>query len=165
MIDELKDAIEKSHHRLAHLIDKIEDEVESLADDSVELWHEAKPKLQELQASMVDAERSLQVKTEAARLQAHLAIMDAHDQWSYLSKPITELAKHARQKGKTGLQHAELKAHLAKMEARDFLNEKRGPISEEFEHAKEKLEQTSLKAIEELAKNLENVGSAWTNMS
>jgi hypothetical protein len=164
MIDELKDAIEKSHQRLAYLMDKIEDEVESLADDSVELWQEAKPKLQAMQESMAEAEHSLQVKTEEARLQAHLAIMDAHDQWSYLSKPVAELAKHARQKGQTGLQHAELQANLAKMEARDFVNEKRGPISKEFEQAREKLEQTSLKALEELAKSLENVGSAWTNM-
>jgi hypothetical protein len=117
-----------------------------------------------MKESMAAAEHSLQAKTDEARLQAHLAIMDAHDQWSYLSGPVTELAQHARQKGKTGLQHAELQAHLAKMEARDFMNEQGGPIRQEFEHAKEKLEQTSLKAVEELGKNLENVGNAWVNM-
>ena len=164
MINELKDAIEKSHHRLVYLIDKIEDEVESLADDSVELWHEAKPRLHAMKESMVAAEHSLHAKTDEARLQAHLAIMDAHDQWSCLSEPVTELAQHARQKGQTGLHHAELQAHLAKMEARDFLNEKGGQISHEFKHAKESLEITSLKAVEELGKSLENAGSPWTNM-
>lgn len=165
MIDELKDAIEKSRHRLVYLIDKIEDEVESLADDSVELWQEARPRLQSMKESIAAAEHSLQTKTDEARLQAHLAIMDAHDQWSYLSEPVTELAHHARQKGQTGLQHAGLQAHLAKMEARDFLNEKGGQISHEFKHAKESLEKTSLKAAEELGKSLENAGSPWADMT
>lgn len=164
MIDDLKEAIEKSQHRLVHLISEIEDEVESLTEDSVELWDETKPRLQAMKESMVAAEHSLKVKTEEARLQAHLAIMDAHDQWSYLSKPVTELAQHAQQKGKTGLQHAELKAALAKMEARDFLSGEGGQISQDFKHARETLEENSLKAVEELGKSLETAGSPWANM-
>lgn len=164
MMDDLKDTIEKSHKHLVKLMDKIEDEAESLADESAELWREAKPKLQAMKASIATAEHSLQTKTEEARLQAHLAIMDAHDQWSHLSKPVTELANHARQKGKTGLQHAELQAHLAKMDARDFMNEKGGQINQEFKEARDSLEKSSIKAAEELGKNLEEVGSAWSHI-
>ena len=45
MSDKLKDTIEKSRHHLSDLIDKIEDGFESVADESAELWDEAKPRL------------------------------------------------------------------------------------------------------------------------
>ena len=164
MNDKLKDTIEKSRHHLAELIDKIEDGIEDIADESAELWDEARPRLHAMKASIVAAEHALQTKTDEARLQAHLAVMDAHDQWSYLSQPVTELARQAKQKSRPTLEHAELQAHLAKMDARDFLNEKGGQIRREFKQAKESLEQTSLKAAEELGKSLEDVGSAWVEM-
>ena len=164
MNDPLKDTIEKSRQHLADLIDKIEDGFESIADESAELWDDAKPRLRAMKASIVAAEEALQTKTEEARLQAHLAVMDAHDQWSHLSQPVIELARHAREQGQPKLEHAELRAHLAKMDARDFLNEKGEQISREFRQAKESVEQTSLKAAEELGKSLEGVGSAWTDI-
>ena len=98
MNDPLKDTIEKSRQHLADLIDKIEDGFESVADESAELWDDAKPRLRAMKASIVAAEEALQTKTEEARLQAHLAVMDAHDQWSHLSQPVIELARHARNK-------------------------------------------------------------------
>ena len=163
MFDQLKIVVEKSRHHLEDIVDKIEDQSEDLSEDAMELWQEAKPKLRALKESLVTAEQSLHTQTDEARLQTHLAIMDAHDQWSYLSQIVTELAHHTQQKGQIELQRAELQAHLAKMDTRDFVNEKGEQIKRDFKQVGKTLEQASHKAVNELEKSLDTIGKAWAN--
>jgi len=163
MLDELKTVLEKSRHRLEDIIDKVEDRSEDLSREAVELWHETKPKLKSLKKTIVAATESLHSQTDEARLQAHLATMDAHDQWSQLSHTVTELAHHAQKKGQTELQTAELKAHLAKMDTRDFMSEKGEQLTRDFQRAKEIAEKASHEAATNLEKSLDTVGNAWTH--
>jgi exonuclease VII small subunit len=163
MLDQLKFVIEKSRHHLENIVDRIEDQSEDLSEDAMELWQETKPRLRALKESLVTAEQSFQTQTDEARLQAHLAILDAHDQWSYLSQVVSELAHHTQQKGQTELQRAELQAHLAKMDARDFLNEKGEQIRQDFGQVRKTLDHASQKAVDELEKSLDTIGQAWAN--
>jgi exonuclease VII small subunit len=161
MLDQLKALVEKSHRHLDNIVDRIEEQSEDLSDDAVELWQEAKPRLRALKESLLTAEKSLHAQTDEARLQTHLAIMDAQDQWSYLSQTVTGLAQDAQKKGQVELQQAELKAHLAKMDGRDFLNTKGAQVQRDFKEVRKTVEQASQKAVEELEGNLEAIGKAW----
>jgi len=163
MLDQLKTTLEKSRHRLEDIIDKVEGRTEDLSEDVVELWQETKPKLRTLKETLVTATESLHSQTDEARLQAHLATMDAHDQWSYLSHTVTKLAQHAQKKGQTDLQTAELKAHLAKMDTRDFMSEKGEQLSRDFQRAKETAEQASHDAAKNLERSFDTIGNAWTH--
>jgi exonuclease VII small subunit len=165
MLDQLKAVVAKSRHHLDDIVDKIEDQSEDLSEDALELWQEAKPRLRALKESLVTAEQSLHTQTDEVRLQTHLAIMDAHDQWSYLSKTVTGLAHDTQKKGQIELQRAELQAHLAKMDARDFLNNKGAQVKRDFKQVRKTLEQASHKAAEELEGSLETIGKAWPRMT
>jgi len=163
MLDQLKATLEKSHHRLDDIIDKVEDRCEDLSEDVMELWQETKPKLRSLKETLVTATETLHSQTDEARLQAHLATMDAHDQWSYLSHTVTELAHHAQKKGQTELQTAQLQAHLAKMDTRDFMSEKGEQLSRDFQHTKETVEKASHDAAEDLERSLDTIVNVWTH--
>lgn len=163
MLDTLKNAVEKSQDHLEKIVDKIEDEFEDLSEDASELWADTKPRLRTFKDSLASAASALRTHTDEARLQAHLATMDAQDQWSYLQDTVTELARQARDKSRTELQHAELQATLAKMEARDFVNNQGQEISREYKVAREAVEQASEKAAQNLERSLENIGKAWSN--
>ena len=89
MPNKINETIKKSQHYLNHIIDKLEDHYEDLSDETTALWHEVKPKLHELNYSLARAVNSLHTQTDEARLQAHLATLDAADQWNYLSKTVT----------------------------------------------------------------------------
>ncbi|CAH0992533.1 hypothetical protein SIN8267_02666 [Sinobacterium norvegicum] len=162
-MDSFKDILEKSQRRLSDIADKLDDQREELSEDAAELWQQAKPKLGSLKESLTTAALSLQSQGEQARLQAHLAAMDAQDQWSYLSKTMTELTRNAQQKGRTELESAELQAHLAKMDARDFVNQQGEALSKDYQQAREKIEQASHTAMKELERSLEIIGKSWSN--
>ena len=165
MFDQLKAVVAKSRHHLDDIVDKIEDQSEDLSEDALELWQEAKPRLRALKESLVTAEQSLHTQTDEVRLQTHLAIMDAHDQWSYLGQTVTGLAHVTQKKGQIELQQAELQAHLAKMDARDFLNNKGAQVKRDFKQVRKTLEQASHKAAEELEGSLETIGKAWPRIT
>lgn len=163
MLDQFKSTVEKSQKLLEGIIDKIEDQLDGLSDDTAELWQSAKPKLQAMKESLITASESLHTQTDEARLQAHLATMDAYDQWSYLSATVTEVAKHAQKKGLAELQHADLQAHLATMETRAFMEKQGKEISRDYKIAKESVEKASHKAAQELERSFKTISSAWAN--
>lgn len=160
MLENLKTAVEKSRHQLENIVDTIEEQYEHLSEGAAELWSATKPKLKSVQDSLSNAAQSIHQQTDAAQLQAHLAIMDAHDQWTYLSNIVTELAHHAREKGQYELQYADLQAHLAAMEARDFMKNQGDSIKTDYQHAKDSVEKASQKAVQELTRGMETIGNA-----
>jgi gas vesicle protein len=160
MIEQLKATLEKSQHRLESIVDKIEDEFEDLSEDTAELWQQAKPRLKSLNKSITTALENLHSQTDEAHLQAHLAAMDAHDQWSYLNDTVSGLVHELSSKGKADLEHAALQAHLAKMDARDFMSTRGKEISHDFKHGREKFEKASHRAAKELEKSFDNMGKA-----
>lgn len=163
MSDKMKDIIEKSQEYLKEIADKLEDQYEDLSEEAAEVWQTAKPKLKALNQSLTKAAEAMKTQTDEARLQTHLAIMDASDQWTYLNKTVSELTRNARAKGTGEFEHAELQAHLAKMEARDFINKHSKEITREYHEAKEKIEKNSLKAAKEIEHGLETIGKNWVN--
>jgi DNA repair exonuclease SbcCD ATPase subunit len=160
MIEQLKTTLEKSQRRLESIVDKIEDEFEDLSEDTAELWQQAKPRLKGLKKSISTAIDKLHIQTEEAHLQAHLAAMDAHDQWSYLNDTVSGLVHELSRKGTADLEHAALQSHLAKMDARDFMNTRGKEISHDFKHGREKFEKASHSAAKELEKSFDNMGKA-----
>lgn len=161
MLEELKSALKSAQVRLDDIVDKIEDTSEEWSEHTAELWQRTKPHLQSMRKSVSQAADSLHTQTDEARLQAHLAAMDAHDRWQHLSKTVSELTQHVARKTTHELQHAELQAHLAAMDARDFANENGPKIRREFNEAKDKVEAASHKAAQELEKSLEKLGDIW----
>ncbi|WP_101756933.1 hypothetical protein [Oceanicoccus sp. KOV_DT_Chl] len=161
MLEKLKESIDKSQQQLAHVVGKLEDQFEDVSEDVEKLWQQTQPKLHDLKSSLADAAKSLHTQTDEARLQAHLATMDAADQWSYLSETVSELARHAQSKGQHELQHANLQAHLAKMDARDFVNQQGKTIRQDYQQARDKLEQASHKAADSMERSFANIGQGW----
>ncbi len=160
MLKKMKNSVQKSQEHLENIVDKLDDEIEDLNEDARELWQEARPKIAELKDSLAKAAQALHTQTDEARLQAHLATMDAADQWHHLSEAMAQLAKHAQSKGQTELQHAQLQAHLAKMDARDFTKEKSQDIRRDFERARDKLEEAAHKTAESLERSFEIIGES-----
>ena len=161
MLEKLKKSLEKSQESLEEVVDKLDDRLEDVGEDAIELWQQTKPKLQHLKEVLSGAAKTLHTQTDEARLQAHLATMDAADQWSHLSHTVTELAQHTQSKGQSELQHANLQAHLAKMEARDFINTQGEEIRRDYKLAKEKVEQASQHAAESLEKSFQRIGEGF----
>ncbi len=161
MLDDLKKSLNKAQDRLDDVADKLEDAMEDVSEETLELWHKTKPKLREMKLSLSNAADDLHTQTDEARLRAHLATMDAHDQWQHLSHTLGDLSRHAVERGAYHLQHADLQAHLARMEARDFMASKGPEIRHDFEQARDKVEERSRHAAQELEQSLEKLGDIW----
>ena len=164
MNQQLKTSLENSQGRLENIVDNFEDKYQDLPVEAAELWQQAKPKLHGLRDALAAVASFLQSHTEEAHLQAHLATMDGHDQWTYLRDIVTQLSRQVLRKGEAGLDHAPLQAHLAQMDARDFANGKGGEISRDFKLARDKLEQASQRAAGELEHSLESIGNAMSGV-
>ena len=160
-MDQLKNAVEKSRHHLENIAGKIEEQRDELSEEAHELWEQLQPRLRTLKASLVTVEESMHTQTDEARLQMHLAMMDARDQWSYLQKSVAGLADDAQKKARIGLQSTELQAHLASMDARDFLNGEGEQIKRDFRQVRKALDEASHKAAEEIEKSLDTIGRDW----
>lgn len=161
MLEELKSALKSAQTHLDDIVDRIEETSEEWSEKTADLWQRTKPRLQSMKTSVSEAADSLHTQSDEARLQAHLAAMDAHDQWQHLSKAIGEFARHTASKTTHELQHAELQAHLAAMDTRDFVNENGPKIRREFAEARDKVESASHTAARELEKSLEKLGDIW----
>lgn len=161
MLDNLKSALKKAQERLDDAMDYLEESAEDLSEESAELWHKLKPKLQDMKASVAEGVDALKTQSEEAHLQAHLAAMDAKDQWESLNKTVAEFSRHTAKKGRYEIQHAELQAHLAAMDARDFINEHGPALRREFNEKRDKAEELGVHAAKELEKSLEKLGDIW----
>lgn len=161
MLDNLKSALKKAQERLEDAVDYLEDGVEDLSEESAELWQKLKPRLESVKVSVAQGVEALKTQSEDAHLQAHLATMDAKDQWESLNKTVAEFSRHTAEKGRYEIQHAELQAHLAAMEARDFINEHGPALRREFAEKREKAEELGVHAAKELEKSLEKLGDIW----
>lgn len=164
MLDELKQSLKKTQDHLDTMLEKMEDTAEDWSDEAKELWQDTRKHLQQFKASLVSASESLHTQTDEARLQAHLAAMDASDQWQHLNKVVSDFSHHAANKTTQELQHANLQAHLAAMETRDFIDQKAPQIKREFSNAKEKVESASMDAVKSLEKSLEKMGDLWSKV-
>lgn len=161
MLDNLKSALKKAQEKLDDAVESLEEGVEDLSEDSVELWQKLKPKLEQMKGSVTEGVEALKVQSEEAHLQAHLAAMNARDQWESLNKTVSEFSRHAAEKGRYEIQHAELQAHLAAMDTRDFINEHGPALRREFNETRDKAEEIGLHAAKELEKSLEKLGDIW----
>ena len=139
------------------LCDKIEDESENFSEDVQELWGESKQHLKKLKGRLEDAVQDLKSSSQEASLQAHLATMDAHDQWQDMKGNLSAFASQVKNKTQPPIDQALLKAHLAKMEARDFINGPGKEIAKDFEKSVEKAEEVSLKAAADIKEYCEGV--------
>lgn len=164
MLDDLKNSLEKTQEHLDDMLDKLEATAKDWSEEAGELWQDTRRHLHTLKDSLTSASESLHTQTDEARLQAHLAAMDASDQWQHLSEVVSAFSHHATHKTTQELQHANLQAHLATMDTRDFIDAKAPEIKREFNSAKEKVETGSVEAIKALEKSLEKMGDLWTKV-
>ena len=146
MSDSLKEQLEEVQEKIASICDRIEDQAEDFAEDAQELWGKSRQELNKLSQRLADAAHQVQASSEEARLQGHLAAMDAGDHWQEMKHSVSSFLAHAAHKARPPLEHAALQAHLAKMEARDFMADAGKDLAEEFKGMVEQAEQRSKQA-------------------
>lgn len=157
MLERIKEYIVEAGEKIEELSERIESKAEDFADDGSELWRDFKPQLSQLNSRLHEAAQRLQSGGEEAHLQAHLAAMDAADQWQALAGQLSAFAHHAGDQSRPLVDRAALQAHLAKMDARDFIAEQGEDISAKFQHSRDQLEQSSLKAAANIKESCEGL--------
>ena len=150
MLEKFKSELEETRVFLEDVVEKIEDQAEDITDDSQALWQKTKAKINEVKVKLAGASKKLHENTDEARLQAHLAVMEAHDQWSVLQHNVTAFNHQLENKTKPIIDHAQIQAHLAKLEATDFMAGPGQELVKQFAVSKEKVEKASLKAIQSI---------------
>lgn len=157
MSDPFKSNLEKANQFLERIVDQVEDQAEDFAEDSRDLWHRSKLQVQQLKKRLSQAVEHLDEASDEAKLQAHLAAMDAHDHWSELQHNVHVFVQHAEDQSRPVIDHALLQAHLAKMDARDFMAESADTLADDYRQSKQKVEKASLKAAAEIRERCEGL--------
>ncbi len=150
MLEKLKNQIDCTLDQLGDLDDYFEDRAEDFSEELAEFWEKTKTQLNVFGHQLKRAEMSLEEESDHIALQAHLATMDAHDQWRTLNSSLDSVVLNLKRDGQTQLDEAALHTHLAAMDSRDFLSDKGQNIHQQYDLARDKLEQTTLKAATEI---------------
>lgn len=150
MLEKLKSQLDHALEKLDDLDDYFEDRAEDFSEEMKTSWKATKSQLNHFGDQLQRAGRALEGETDHIALQAHLATMDAHDQWSTLKSGLESAAQNVKRDGRTQLDEAALQAHLAAMDGRDFLNNQGEAIHHQYETARTNLEQTTLKAASDI---------------
>lgn len=155
MLDDLKEILDKASESMDEVLEKIEDKAEDFSEETQLLWLRSKLYLADMKRSLKDASKKLETTTDEGLLQAHLAAMDAHDQWQVLKYNVATFFQYAENKSQPVIDNAILQSHLARMEVRDFMAESGEDLKDKFAQSKDKVEQASFKAAAEIRSNFE----------
>lgn len=148
MLDNIKSDIAEAQAFIEDIVDKIEAQAEDLSEDSQVLWQQSKANVAIVKARLQKAAQYSVETSDAARLQVHLALMEANERWDTLQHTMTAFANQLEHKTEPVLSHAQLQAHLTRLEAADFFTGRGKEIINEFVASSKKVEQASLKAIQ-----------------
>ncbi|MFA7553107.1 MAG: hypothetical protein WCY88_02565 [Spongiibacteraceae bacterium] len=132
------------------VLDEIEDKAEDFSEETQLLWQRSKKHLKGMRHNLKDASKKLETATDEGVLQAHLAAMDAHDQWLLLKNNVAMFFQYAENKSQPVIDHAKLQSHLASMDARDFMADSGKDLADKFADSREKVAKSSLKAATEI---------------
>ena len=153
MLDDLKAILNKVEDSMEDVSDKIEDKAEDFTEETKLLWDRSKKHLANMKHSLKEASQKLETKTDEAALQAHLATMDAHDQWQFLKHNVAIFWQQAESKSQPVIDHAKLQAHLASLDARDFMASSGQTLKVKFTESKQSVEKASLIAATDIKNN------------
>lgn len=166
MLEDLKSRLDFAAERLDDLVDKVEDQLDDFGEEAEELWQKSRVRITALGDKLKDASAktiaSIDAKTDEAELQAHLAAMEAREQWDNVAELVAQFAQDAKREAGSELDHAKVQAHLARLEAADFMAEQGHKISAEFQQSKAKVENASMKAAAELSEKFTGIISSLT---
>lgn len=150
MLEKLKVQLDQTLEKLDDLDDYFEDRAEDFSEDMTKLWKKTRAQLNEFGSQVQRGVTALDEESDHIALQAHLATMDAHDQWETLKSSLESTTQNLKRDGKTQLDEAALQAHLGAMDGRDFLNAKGKSIQNNYENARVDLEKSTLKAAADI---------------
>ncbi|MAZ88116.1 MAG: hypothetical protein CL693_10755 [Cellvibrionaceae bacterium] len=157
MLENLKKHLDETLDKLDDIDDYFEDRAEALGEDMKTAWKKTRVQLGHFGKQLKEASAALESEKDHIALQAHLATMDAHDQWTTLKGSVENTVNHLKRDGQTQLDEAALQAHLAAMDGRDFVNSKGKDIHQQYDHAREQLEQSTLKAASEIKETFDGL--------
>jgi ABC-type transporter Mla subunit MlaD len=149
--------VEDIHEQFDKISDAIEERSEDFTEGTREIWQVSKLQLTKLKKRLDEAAQNFHSSSDEARVQAHLAAMDAQDHWQSLKMSIESLAAQAQRKAQPGIDHVALQAHLAKMNARDFMAEKGHDLAKEFKQSMERSQQLSSKAAADIKASCDGI--------
>ena len=103
MLEKLKSQLDHALEKLDDLDDYFEDRAEDFSEEMKTSWKATKSQLNHFGDQLQRAGRALEGETDHIALQAHLATMDAHDQWSTLKSGLESAAQNVKRDGRTQL--------------------------------------------------------------
>ncbi len=152
MLEKLKSQLDQTLEKLDDLDDYFEDRAEDFSDEMKKLWGKTRVQLNTFGDQVQRGITALDEESDHIALQAHLATMDARDQWDTLKASIESTSQNLKRDGKMQLDEAALQAHLGAMDGRDFLNAKGQEIQKSYDHTRSELEDSTLKAATDIKK-------------
>ncbi|TQV63426.1 MAG: hypothetical protein FNT15_03765 [Sulfurovum sp.] len=150
MQNTFKETIEKSKEAIKSVQDKIEDTTSELKEDTTETIEKVKSTFAKLSAKLKENFEDFESKSDEAKLQANLSMMEARDKLVSLRDDLDNFSSKIISHGQTAIDTTMLKAHLAKLESEDFWSENREKLTKEFENSKESVEKLALEASTEV---------------
>ena len=150
MLEKLKQHLDHTLDKLDDLEDYFEDRAEDVGEDIEELWGKTRSELTRFGKQLKEASHSLETEKDEAVLQAHLATMDARDQWETLKTSVDHATQAIQRESQTQWDETTLQAHLAAMDGRDYLEQQGQAIRDQYDNARQELERTTLKAAADI---------------
>ncbi|MGH1373418.1 MAG: hypothetical protein ACRBBW_15365 [Cellvibrionaceae bacterium] len=152
MLEKLKSQLDQTLEKIDDLDDYFEDRAEDFSDEMTSLWGKTKAQLNGFGDQVRRGVTALDQESDHIALQAHLATMDARDQWDTLRASIESSAQNIKRDGKLQLDEAALQTHLGAMDGRDFINAKGDEIERRYQQTRRELEESTLKAATDIKK-------------
>ncbi len=155
--DSLKQEIVSTRQKLASLKSALTQEGQDTDHSQPSLWQLAGEKLAGIDSRLDEATENLSHTGDEARLQAHLALMEAKCAWQAGSKAVEALVSSSVRQTKTQIDHATVQAHLGKMEIVSYLDGPGRDLVKRFKQAKQTVEQETVAAAREMGKHMDDI--------
>jgi hypothetical protein len=157
MKDTLKEELKSTREKLGSLIHAFKEEAQEADKSMSALWKMAGEKLSGLDSRLDEATENLSHTGDEARLQAHLAFMEAKTAWQSGSKAMEAFAQRSARSTKTQFDHAKVQAHLGKMEIVSYIDGPGKALIKRFKLTKDQVERESVSALREMGKHMDDI--------
>ena len=157
MTEETKSKINQARDSISRLTSNIDKKTEAWSDEGKAFWNRFKKQIAIVKDRLADASQKLETSTDEAKVQTHLALMEAEEQWDELQETIETFIRESKNVSRPVMDQAVLQAHLARLEARDLIKVSAEELLEKYENSKAKLEKASLSAATRISERCKGI--------